>query len=290
MESKALILTEQLSKSYKDEIVLNNVDLRVDHGRIVGFLGPSGAGKTTTIKIVTGQLKQTSGMAYVLGKDSRQLNNSIYKQIGIVTDNSGVYKKLSVYDNLYYFAKLLNVSSSRIDEVLKKTEMSEHRKKKAGILSKGQTQRLILARAILHEPKLLILDEPTSGLDPATAFAIHKLLIELRQNGMGILLTTHNMEEADKLCDHILLLNEGRIVESGTSQAIRLKYNQTKKFRILLKDNRNYLLDECKETAGKIKRWMEEEMIETIHSCEPSLEEVFLKITGRSLNEDVVQA
>lgn len=290
MESKALILTEQLSKSYKDEIVLNNVDLRVDHGRIVGFLGPSGAGKTTTIKIVTGQLKQTSGMAYVLGKDSRQLNNSIYKQIGIVTDNSGVYKKLSVYDNLYYFAKLLNVSSSRIDEVLKKTEMSEHRKKKAGILSKGQTQRLILARAILHDPKLLILDEPTSGLDPATAFAIHKLLIELRQNGMGILLTTHNMEEADKLCDHILLLNEGRIVESGTSQAIRLKYNQTKKFRILLKDNRNYLLDECKETAGKIKRWMEEEMIETIHSCEPSLEEVFLKITGRSLNEDVVQA
>lgn len=290
MESKALILTEQLSKSYKDEIVLKNVDLRVDHGKIVGFLGPSGAGKTTTIKIVTGQLKQTSGLAYVLGKDSRQLNNSIYKQIGIVTDNSGIYKKLSVYDNLYYFAKLLNVSISRIDEVLKKTEMSEHRKKKAGILSKGQTQRLILARAILHDPKLLILDEPTSGLDPATASAIHKLLMELRQKGMGILLTTHNMEEADKLCDHILLLNEGRIVESGTSQAIRLKYNQTKKFRVLLKDNRNYLLDNCKETAGKIKRWMDEEMIETIHSCEPSLEEVFLKITGRSLNEGIIQA
>ncbi|TGY91463.1 ABC transporter ATP-binding protein [Petralouisia muris] len=290
MESKALVLTEQLSKSYKDEIVLNNVDLQVDRGKIVGFLGPSGAGKTTTIKIVTGQLKQTSGLAYVLGKDSRQLNNSIYQQIGIVTDNSGIYKKLSVYDNLYYFAKLLNVSSSRIDEVLKRTEMSEHRKKKAGILSKGQTQRLILARAILHDPKLLILDEPTSGLDPATASAIHKLLMELRQNGMGILLTTHNMEEADKLCDNILLLNEGRIVESGTSQAIRLKYNRTKKFRVLLKDNRNYLLDDCKETAGKIKRWMEEEMVETIHSCEPSLEEVFLKITGRSLNEDIVQA
>ncbi|MCI8860487.1 MAG: ABC transporter ATP-binding protein [Lachnospiraceae bacterium] len=290
MESKALVLTEQLSKSYKDEIVLNNVDLQVDRGKIVGFLGPSGAGKTTTIKIITGQLKQTSGLAYVLGKDSRQLNNSIYQQIGIVTDNSGIYKKLSVYDNLYYFAKLLNVSSSRIDEVLKKTEMSEHRKKKAGILSKGQTQRLILARAILHDPKLLILDEPTSGLDPATAFAIHKLLMELRQKGMGILLTTHNMEEADKLCDNILLLNEGRIVESGTSQAIRLKYNQTKKFRVLLKDNRNYLLDDCKETAGKIKRWMEEEMVETIHSCEPSLAEVFLKITGRSLNESIIQA
>lgn len=290
MESKALVLTEQLSKSYKDEIVLNNVDLRVDKGKIVGFLGPSGAGKTTTIKIVTGQLRQTRGLAYVLGRDSRQLNNSIYKQIGIVTDNSGVYKKLSIYDNLYYFAKLLNVSVSRIDEVLKKTEMSEHRKKKAGILSKGQTQRLILARAILHDPKLLILDEPTSGLDPATALSIHKLLMGLRQNGMGILLTTHNMEEADKLCDNILLLNEGRIVESGTSQAIRLKYNQTKKFRVLLKDNRNYVLDDCKETAGKIKRWMEEGMIETIHSCEPSLEEVFLKITGRSLNEDVVQA
>lgn len=290
MESKALVLTEQLSKSYKDEIVLNNVDLQVDRGKIVGFLGPSGAGKTTTIKIVTGQLKQTSGLAYVLGKDSRQLNNSIYQQIGIVTDNSGIYKKLSVYDNLYYFAKLLNVSSSRIDEVLKRTEMSEHRKKKAGILSKGQTQRLILARAILHDPKLLILDEPTSGLDPATASAIHKLLMELRQNGMGILLTTHNMEEADKLCDNILLLNEGRIVESGTSQAIRLKYNRTKKFRILLKDNQNYFLDDCKETAGKIKSWIEEGMVETIHSCEPSLEEVFLKITGRSLNEDIVQA
>lgn len=120
-----------------------------------------------------------------------------------------------------------------IDVVLKQVGLYEHRKKPAGKLSKGQTQRLILARAVLHKPKILFLDEPTSGLDPSTALAIHKMLFQLKDEGMAIFLTTHNMEEATKMCDHVALLNEGVIVEYGAPKEICLKYNKNKNMPLL---------------------------------------------------------
>ena len=135
---------------------------------------------------------------------------------------------MNLYDNLKYFARILNVPSENIDLLLKRIGLYEHRKKMAGKLSKGQRQRLILARAILHRPKVLFLDEPTNGLDPSASNEIHKLLMELKNEGMAIFLTTHNMEEAAKLCDNVALLNDGVIVEYGSPQAICLKHNQIK--------------------------------------------------------------
>ena len=161
--------------------------------------------------------------------------------------------------------------------------MYEQRKKTAGKLSKGQTQRLILARAILHRPKVLFLDEPTSGLDPSTAVEIHNLLLELKSKGMAIFLTTHNMEEATKLCDHVALLNEGVIVEYGSPEEICLKYNRTKRYRVQLTDGTKMTLAQDQDTAGKIMLWMNDNRIETLHSCEPTLETVFLEVTGREL-------
>lgn len=284
MEPKYTITASHLSKSFKNgEDALKDISITLKPGEILGFLGPSGAGKTTTIKILTGQLRQTSGEAQILNRDTRKINESIYEQIGILTDQSGVYERLSIYDNLNYFAKILQVEKSRINDLLRKVGLYEHRKKPAGKLSKGQAQRLILARAILHRPKLLFLDEPTSGLDPSTALEIHNLLLELKKEGMSIFLTTHNMEEASKLCDQIALLHVGHIVEMGTLQEICLKYNKEKTYRLLLTDGTTTTLTHTAEHIDQIHTWMMENRIETLHSCEPSLEDVFLAVTGRTL-------
>ncbi|HJA67795.1 MAG TPA: ABC transporter ATP-binding protein [Candidatus Mediterraneibacter cottocaccae] len=277
------ITVSHLSKKFARKEVLKDVNAILHRGEILGFLGPSGAGKTTTIKILTGQLKPDSGTVQILGTDCSRIDESLYEQIGIVTDTSGVYERMTVYDNLKYFARLLGAPLSSIDPLLKRIGLEEQKKQPAGKLSKGQTQRLILARAILHRPKILFLDEPTNGLDPTTALEVHRLLLELKEEGMAVFLTTHNMEEATKLCDHVALLNEGVIVEYGTPEEICLKYNQVKRYRVQLKDGARHTLIHSPENAGKISLWLKENEIETIHSCEPTLETVFLEVTGREL-------
>ena len=279
-----VIRLSHISKKFKDEPVLKDLNASLAEGEILGFLGPSGAGKTTTIKILTGQLKPTSGDAYILGISSGHIAETIYEQIGIVTDSSGIYEYLTVWQNLEYFAKILKVSKERIHEVLHQVGLYEHRKKPAGKLSKGQTQRLVLARAVLHRPKVLFLDEPTSGLDPSTALEIHKMLFQLRNEGMAIFLTTHNMEEAAKMCDHVALLNEGVIVEYGTPNEICLKHNKVKKYTLQLSSGKTYTLEQTDENIKKISQWMADDVIETLHSCEPTLESVFLEMTGRELS------
>lgn len=280
---KEFIRLEHVSKKFGDDLVLKDINARLFEGEILGFLGPSGAGKTTTIKILTGQLRPTSGRAHVLGTDCGSMKEDIYEKIGIVTDISGLYERMSVYDNLKYFAKILNVDYSEIDILLKRIGLYEHRKKPAAKLSKGQSQRLILARAILHKPRVLFLDEPTSGLDPSTALKIHELLRELREEGMAIFLTTHNMEEATKLCDNVALLNEGNIVEYGTPRELCLRYNREKKYRVVLNSGREILLPHSDENIDKINLWLKADEIASIHSCEPTLETVFLEVTGRGL-------
>ena len=232
---------------------------------------------------MTGQLKPTSGDAYILGIHVKNIDETIYEQIGIVTDQSGIYERLSVYDNLKYFAKILKVDQARIDELLQRVGLFDYKKKPAGKLSKGQTQRLILARAILHKPRVLFLDEPTSGLDPSTAVSIHRLLMELKNEGMAIFLTTHNMEEATKLCDHVALLNDGQIMEYGTPKELCLRYNKEKKYKVLLENGQEYVLDQSPENTKQIADWINENQVASIHSCEPTLERVFLTVTGRQL-------
>lgn len=283
MAQQVLLRLNHISKSFKEKLALKDISIQVHCGEILGFLGPSGSGKTTTIKIVTGQLRQSSGEAQILEADTRRINNNIYRRIGIVTDASGVYKEFNVYENLMLFAKLLEIDKRSVDALLERVGLAEHKKTLAGKLSKGQTQRLVLARAVLHKPELLFLDEPTSGLDPSTALEIHNLLRELRDEGMGIFLTTHNMEEATKLCDQIALLNDGNIVEFGTPQEICLRYNTNKTYRVILSDKQTLTLEQNQESADRIRHWMNTDRLESIHSCEPTLESVFLTVTGRAL-------
>lgn len=190
---------------------------------------------------------------------------------------------MTVYSNLKLFAKILDVKKERIDFLLKRVGLFEHKNKIASKLSKGMTQRLVLARALLHQPKVLFLDEPTSGLDPSTAEAVHELLFELKETGTAIFLTTHNMDEATKLCNHVALLNDGLIVEYGAPKALCLKFNQNKRYQVLLKDESELTLLHSDETREKINQWMAADELVTIHSCEPTLEKVFLEVTGREL-------
>lgn len=281
---ETVLSINNLSKRFKDHTALRGIDFELKEGEILGFLGPSGAGKTTTIKIITGQLRPTEGESILLGKNSNDLTNDIYRQIGIVTDNSGVYEKLSVWENLKLYGDLLAVSSEKIIALLKRVGLYEQRKNKAGKLSKGQKQHLTLLRAILHEPKVLFLDEPTSGLDPATTLEIHRLLEEMKAKGMAIFLTTHDMEEATRLCDQVALLNDGEIVEYGTPAALSLKYYDKRAYTITLDDSSQVTLDESIQDAHQmIFQWMQEKRLVAIHSSEPSLEKVFLSVTGREL-------
>ena len=269
--------------SFGEKEVLKGISLTAAEGEIFGLLGPSGAGKTTIIRILTGQLSATSGNASILGTDCRRITDETYSKIGMVLDNSGLYKRLSCRDNLSIFCEIYGVRKSCIPEILEQVGLTEQARLPAGKLSKGQAQRLILARALMHRPRLLFLDEPTSGLDPATASSIHKLIRAQQAQGATIFLTTHNMAEASELCGRIVLLNEGIIVESGEPAALCRRYNDNQVLHLLTKDGRELELPNGPEAAETVARLLTGHEIESIHSSEPDLETVFLRLTGRKL-------
>lgn len=266
---------------FAEKEVLKGIDLKVQRGEIFGLLGPSGAGKTTLIKILTGQLRQTEGEAVLLGSNTRHAQN-IHRKLGMMMDNFGLYERLSCYDNLKVFAGIYNVSGKKVDEALEKVGLLGDKKSPVMKLSKGMRSRLSLARAVMAQPEVLFLDEPTSGLDPATAAEIHKLIQDEQRRGATVFLTTHNMEEAHKLCDHVALLNEGNIVEYGEPEEVCRRYNHQNKLHIRLYDGKQIELPNNKMAANQIREYLEGEMVETIHSTEPSLETVFMELTGRS--------
>lgn len=283
MSHTSVIEVRDLVKQFKNQTALNHLDFSVESGEIFGFLGPSGAGKTTTIKILTGQLLASSGETKLLGIATDALTQDIYQEVGIVTDNSGLYENVSVYRNMKFFADLLKVDKKRIDFLLKRVGLAQDKKKLARRLSKGMRQRLVLARALLHSPKVLFLDEPTSGLDPATAQAIHKLLKEVQAEGTTIFLTTHNMEEATKLCDRVALLNDGKIVSLDTPRNTCLNFKRERKLEVGLKDKSQVVINQDPAGIAQLNEWLSQDLVETIHSNEPTLEEVFIAKTGREL-------
>lgn len=281
-----MIYCKNVQKSFSSKKVLSGIDFEIGDGEIFGLLGPSGAGKTTLIKILTGQLEFDAGTINVMNKSVDSLTGLDKKNIGIMMDQFGVYERLSCYDNLMIFADIYGVSHSKIKEVLTRVGLESDAKTPASKLSKGMRARLSLARVFMHSPKLIFLDEPTSGLDPQTMNQIHKLILEKKKDGCTIFLTTHNMEEAYKLCDNVALLNEGVIVEQGNPEEVCRKYNHQKKIKIHLTSGEDMELDHNREAASEIECLLSDGILETIHSSEPTLETVFLELTGRKLEEE----
>lgn len=277
-----ILSMQNVSLSFGSTRALDGLSFAVKEGEIFGFLGPSGAGKTTTIKLLTRQLRPGAGEIAVFGAPIARLDSAAYEQIGILSDNSGVYERMSVYENMKLFADLRGLPASRIGEVLEKVGLADAGKRVAKKLSKGMRQRLILAMAVLHRPRLLFLDEPTAALDLATTAAIHRLLREMNDGGTTIFLTTHNMEEADRLCARVAFLNEGRIAETGVPAQLKLKYAKDR-VRVLLEDGEALECARNPEAIGALLADLSGRGIASVHSEEPDLEEIFLQVTGRNL-------
>lgn len=277
--SQQVIKADNLGKSFGSFKAISSLTFEVNKGEILGFLGPSGSGKTTTINILTGQLTPDQGQSSILGKSSTNLNEEDLTNIGLITENSGYYEKLSLYDNLLFFAKLYDVPQGDLDDLMKRVGLFDRRKTLAEKLSTGMKQRMLLVRAIINKPQVLFLDEPTSGLDPSTSQSIHELIKELQAEGTTIFLTTHDMHEATILCDKIVLLNKGQIVEVGTPSDLIQKYNTAKRVKITYQSGEeNYL------SFSELGQVSQIDDILTIHSCEPTLEDVFIQLTGGKLN------
>lgn len=280
-----MIQCADVCKSFGRKQVLSGIGFEIPDGQIFGFLGPSGAGKTTLIKILTGQLSFDKGSVRILDRDVKALTGADRKQIGIMMDEFGVYERLSCADNLGIFADIYGVPHRRIADALAMVGLKDDARTPAMNLSKGMRVRLCLARVFLHAPKIIFLDEPTSGLDPQTARQIHRIILEKKASGCTVFLTTHNMEEAAALCDTVALLNEGVIVERGAPQAICRRYNHQKRLRLHLSTGEDLDLPHGAASADEVARLLAGGQLETIHSSEPTLETVFLELTGRKLQE-----
>lgn len=276
-----IIEAKNIRKKFGNSLALVDISFSIEEGQIFGFLGPSGSGKTTTINILTGQLVADDGDVEILDQDSRKLSSQELSQIGLVSDTSGFFEKMSLYNNLLFYGKYDGVDKSYIDVLLKRVKLYDDRKKIAGKLSTGMKQRMLLARALINKPKILFLDEPTSGLDPTTSRTIHELLNSLKEEGTTIFLTTHDMNEATLLCDTVALLSKGKLVEMGSPETIIQKYNQDKLVKVTYTDGSEKIV-----SFNELSQLVDEtqENLVTIHSCEPTLEDIFIELTGGRLN------
>ncbi|MCL2421835.1 MAG: ABC transporter ATP-binding protein [Defluviitaleaceae bacterium] len=211
-----MIKVQNIEKHFGEQTVLRGVNFEVRHKEIFGLLGPSGSGKTTLINILTNQIEADGGYAHIEASPF---------ETGLMLDEDGLYPRISCLQNLDVFCRIYGMPLSSSMEALESVGLADAAKKPVTSLSKGMRQRLALARAILHAPKVLFLDEPTSALDPRTSEEMHDLIQGLRDRGSTIFLTTHNMEEAVKLCDSVALLHKGAIVEHGEPLEICNRHN-----------------------------------------------------------------
>jgi fluoroquinolone transport system ATP-binding protein len=262
------------------------VSFNIKKGEVFGFLGPSGAGKSTTQNIMTGLLKLQKGEVFYEDNSITKMKSEFYNNIGVSFEFHNLYTKLTGYENLKYFAGLFDVPTADPMELLDMVGLRADANKRVANYSKGMRQRIVFARSLINNPKILYLDEPTSGLDPTTASQIRQLIKRKKEEGCTIFLTTHNMFAADDLCDRVAFLNEGKIVAMDTPRNLKMKHGEKSvavefagekgiKKSVFFLDN-----EEDKKQLNKI---ILNKQIQTIHSQEATLEQTFIKLTGRGL-------
>ena len=218
-----------LSKSYKTKKAVNNISFKIDENEIVGLLGPNGCGKTTTIGMILGLLKPTSGQVLINGKNIENNKISILHKMNFISPYIELPKKLTVKQNLIVYGKLYNIKNlnERINFLSEKLRLGDLLDKITGELSSGQKNRVSLAKALINDPTVLLLDEPTAALDPETADFIRTFLEKLREEKkISVLLASHNMDEVKRLCNSVMMMKDGNIVDSGTPEDLIKKYGQ----------------------------------------------------------------
>ncbi|MCA9918537.1 MAG: ABC transporter ATP-binding protein [Anaerolineales bacterium] len=280
------IVAENLTYQYGDLTAVNSINFQVGEGEILGFLGPNGAGKSTTVKMLTGQLLPKSGQATLLGMNIARQTKQIQAKIGVCFENTNLYEEMSALENLKLFIRLYG-SNADAEALLARVGLEGRGKDKVQTYSKGMKQRLMVARALVNEPRILFLDEPTDGLDPVSSETIRNLIKEEQAKGTTVFLTTHDMLEADKLSDRVAFINQGKIVALDTPHKLKQQYGK----RAIMAEvemadgrleTREITLDEA-NTGTAVADLFANEKVVTLHSEEATLEDIFIQITGRSL-------
>ncbi|MBI1223264.1 MAG: ATP-binding cassette domain-containing protein [Bacteroidetes bacterium] len=262
---------------------LNDLGFSIAKGEIFGFLGPSGSGKSTTQQILYKLLPDYQGNVTFLNKSLNAWHQDFYNHIGVCFELPNHYTKLTAKENLEFFASFYTVPTQNPMELLEMVGMGQDANKRVSDYSKGMMMRLNFVRALLHNPEFLFLDEPTSGLDPINARMIKDIILRLRKQGKTFFITTHNMFDADELCDRVALLHEGRIVKMDSPSKLKLEYGQDKVRVETARGKKEHFELSKIGTDPDFLRLIQNESIRTIHSEEASLEDVFIRLTGRSL-------
>lgn len=309
MSDSPAIVVKDLHKSYNGFEAVCGVDLEVGNGEVFGLLGPNGAGKTTTIEILEGLRPRTSGMVSVLGFDPARDSKAVKARIGVCLQATNLPDKMKVHEALDLFAAFYERNTDR-DQLLKRLQLWDKRDAFYKSLSGGQKQRVALALALLNEPTLLFLDEPTTGLDPQIRHEIHNVIQDLKQERRSILITTHYIEEAERLCDRVAIIDAGKIIELGTPREIQQRVlgttlvevttNEPMPLDLLpesLRDEKHATRDQGRtlsmqtESAAalivELVKWIDQQKLRLvdIHLKRPTLEDVFIELTGKKLRE-----
>ncbi len=268
------------------EAALRGLDFTIPKGEVFGFLGPSGAGKSTTQKILIGVLKNYLGSVKVMGTEIKDTGPEYFEQIGVAFEFPNFYTKFTALENLRLFRSLYAGATEDPLSLLKLVDLADAANMKVAQLSKGMKMRLNFCRALLNHPQILFLDEPTSGLDPVNAKRMKELILDKKSKGTTVIITTHNMQAAEELCDRVAFIIDGQIKLINSPRELKL-LNGNK--RVLLEYRLHHELQQAEfslDGIGENQQFLQlirEHPIETIHSLESSLEQIFIKVTGRSL-------
>jgi len=309
MNSDAVIAVQDLRKSYGQVEAVKGIDFEVRAGEVFGILGPNGAGKTSTVEILEGLRPRTGGDARVLGYDPERQKQQLKDRIGVCLQATNLPAKIRAQEALDLFGSFYSRSISS-EKLLHRLQLWEKRSAFYETLSGGQKQRLALALALVNDPQLLFLDEPTTGLDPQIRLEIHNLVEELKSEKRTVVLTTHYIEEAERLCDRVAIMDEGKIVTMGTPRELQQKSREQSRIQIVTTqplnavqlpqwpdavqtsldgDGRQLTVYSTRpaRTLFEMMRWLDQQgiQLEDVHLKRPTLEDVFVEITGKKLRE-----
>jgi lipooligosaccharide transport system ATP-binding protein len=310
VEQQPVVVARELAKSYGERMAVDGIDFQVQPGICFGFLGPNGAGKTTTMKMIYGLATVGGGELWVLGMDATRERRQIKSRIGVVPQETNLDGDLTVRENLIQQAKYFGVGSEdarpRAEELLEFALIGDRADERIHALSGGMKRRLLIARALMNDPELIVLDEPTTGLDPQARLAVWRALERLRRRGVTLLLTTHYMEEAARLCDRLLIMDEGRIMTEGEPAALVREQVGREALELELAENcdeqglmaalgergnvhdlHDGALTVFADDAEELLRSLDHDRFPTESAMvrRTTLEDVFLRLTGRSLKE-----
>lgn len=302
-----MIIAKDLKKVYGDFVAVDGINFTVKQGESFGLLGPNGAGKSTTMKMISSVSKRTSGDLTILGKDPDKFGPEIRAHLGVVPQKDMLDRELKTWENLYTYGRFFGLSRKflkpKVEELLAFAQLEEKRNEKVEDLSGGMQRRLAIARGLVNEPEMLLLDEPTTGLDPQARHILWDRLFRLKEQGVTLVITTHYMDEAEQLCDRLIVMDKGKIMAEGSPAELIKKYSSKEVVEVRFGTDKNaQFADQLKKLADRIEVLPDRILVYTSHGEQTlekisaqgmnpvtslvrrsSLEDVFLRLTGRTL-------